>query len=103
VFGTNTVQLECRVPSKCEGTGFTVQDGTKTVWLWLFSGLIFPGAHPPDATSDSTSGATSGRTKDGEVDQSISEASSGVKVPFHWRFLCLAEMTVSLDRGLPVC
>jgi hypothetical protein len=68
VFGTNTVQLECRVPSKCEGTGFTVQDGTEIVWLWLFSSLIFSRAHPPDAASDSTSSATSGRTKDGEVD-----------------------------------
>ena len=60
--------MECRVPLKREGTGFTVPDGTKIVWLWLFSSLIFLGAHPPDAASDSTGGATSGQTKDGEVD-----------------------------------
>jgi hypothetical protein len=80
-----------------------VPDGIETIWLWLFSSLIFPGAHPPDETLDNTGGATSGRTKDGEVDQSTSEASSGVRVPFHWRFLCLDETIVSLDRGLPLC
>jgi hypothetical protein len=60
VFGTNTVQLECRVPSKCEGTDFTMQDWSEAVWLRLIFGLIFSRVHPPDVASDSTGGVASG-------------------------------------------
>jgi hypothetical protein len=60
MFRDNTVQLECSVPSECEGTNLTVQDWSKEVWLWLIFSLIFLGAHPSDVASYRIGGTTSG-------------------------------------------
>jgi hypothetical protein len=59
MFGAYTIQLECGVPSQCEGTNLSVQERPKAIWLRFFLGLVFHGAHPSDAASDRIGGSTS--------------------------------------------
>jgi hypothetical protein len=72
MFGTKTVQLECRVLDECQREDIQMQDWKeKTIQIWFFLGFIFPRVDPPDATTGFNDSTYFDLASYGEVDQSL--------------------------------